>query len=176
MPIQYVPAEEFMHVDLPAGRVRVYHVYKNDDPENNPPRDLWFSLTPYGSDSSGRERGCFSVDELPGLPEHWSTTSEDDRVERITYAIKSGYFDDWDDFEPQPISAARARFEDRFQSEPRQAAVDGFRQLLDEWIAANGITHAAEILGAWLTDGVGFPRTAEELAEELQTMGHFEEN
>ena len=99
MPIDSVPAEVFIRYR----GVKVYHVYKRDD-FNGPPRECWFTLWEFGSDSDGHgNNGTFDVRELPAPPQRYLRKAERefprhpaDIVAPILHAIDSGHFDRWD--------------------------------------------------------------------------------
>lgn len=86
MPRDNTPAE----LVLTHQGISVYHIYKDDD-YDSPVRDLWFSLSEYGSDGDSHgENGAFCIDDIPG--------SEDgigDDDEHMQFAIAAGYFDEW---------------------------------------------------------------------------------
>ena len=91
MPTDNVPADEFFS----HGGLTIYYIYKNDD-VNQPVRDYWFSLWPYGSDGDGHtDNGVFEIRQLPGAVSSQLRTDEE-KKQVIRDAIDAGYFDDWD--------------------------------------------------------------------------------
>jgi len=97
MPYEWIEPEVFME----HSGVVVYHVYKDDSPQNGGAREYWFCLEACESMDDGGN--TFDVRSLPayGLSKQLNDTYADlfpgDALKQvIAHEIDAGFFDDWE--------------------------------------------------------------------------------
>lgn len=100
MPLAWVEPAVF----LEHGRIKIYHIYKNDDAINNGPRPYWYSVNIGCSDADDNgENGTFDVRELtawnaPIVQSILDTDGEEKAIKVAIYsAIDTGEIKRWED-------------------------------------------------------------------------------